>query len=121
MADALAVLVVDDDPEILTLMVDMLGEQFTTRGASGTDEAVTQLEQHPTDVLLSDVRMPGRNGLWLAGYVSERWPATGIVLMSGYSSAFDELEGTSWRLLRKPSHLEDIVAAVRKAAKPRQK
>lgn len=112
-------LVVDDDPEILALMVDMLGEQFTTRGAPDVSAAVTQLEQHPTDVLLSDVRMPGHSGLWLAAYVSERWPKIGIVLMSGYSSAYDELHGTSWKLLRKPERLATIVAAVRKAAKPR--
>ncbi len=119
MADPLTVLVVDDDPEILTLMLDMLGDRFTTRGAAGADAAVTQLEQRPADVLLSDVRMPGRSGLWLAGYVSERWPATGIVLMSGYSSAYDELQGTSWKLLRKPERLEVIITEVRKAAKPR--
>lgn len=53
--------------------------------ASNGEDALTLLEAHPVDILLTDIRMPFMDGLELCAAVRERWPAIRIVILSGYS------------------------------------
>jgi CheY-like chemotaxis protein len=72
------VLVVDDAPDILDLVVEILrigGARVTA--ASTAEQALALLEQERPDVLLSDLEMPGRDGLWLIEQVRRLPPARG--------------------------------------------
>jgi DNA-binding NtrC family response regulator len=116
MPDLLSVLVVDDDPEIRGLFVELFSSYFTTHSADSAADAIGVLETHPINVLVSDIRMPGHDGLWLADQTKKRWPTVGIVLMSGYSSGLPKRASLHWRFLRKPSRFSDVLKAVRAAA-----
>jgi len=73
-------------------------------------------------VVFSDVVMPGRDGVDLAGEIRRRWPAVPVVLTSGYSHVLAQ-EGThGFELLHKPysveqlSHVLSRVVAARRRA-----
>ena len=80
------VLVVEDEPLIRLLVIDILSEAgFEVFEAQDPAEALTVLksDEH-IDVLLTDVRMPGSmDGLKLAAAVRDRWPPVKIIVTSG--------------------------------------
>jgi CheY-like chemotaxis protein len=84
-ARILEVLVVDDDPLILTvvdLMIRHAGHR--TRTAGDASSALDAFADGEVDVLVSDIRMPGMDGLALARVVREDYPKVPIILMTGY-------------------------------------
>src|SRR5262245_39690131 len=85
----LDILIVDDDPLILTvvdLMVRHAGHRVRT-AADGTS-ALDLLAENPADIIISDIRMPGMDGLALAQMVRKDYPQIPIVLMTGYLSEY---------------------------------
>jgi CheY-like chemotaxis protein len=75
---SLHVLVVDDSAEVLDALTGMLKWHGATVTAVGSAEvALDLLEQLRPDVLLSDLEMPGKNGLWLIGRVRALAPDRG--------------------------------------------
>ena len=116
---ALSVLVVDDDPLILTvvdLMVRHAGH--TVRTASDGMAALDVLAEAPADVLVSDIRMPGMSGLELAHLVRKDYPNIPIILMTGYLSEYSN--GSAGQIgvdgiLKKPFKSTDLIAAISRA------
>lgn len=82
------IILVDDDPMALDGISRMLHwEQFEGQlvgCATDGQEAVELLEQHHPDVVISDIRMPGMDGLELARYIYEHHPNTRMILISGH-------------------------------------
>lgn len=78
------ILVVDDDPQIRTLVSRWLTEwHYPVRTVGSAAAALEAMLVEQADVLLCDVRMPGRDGLWLAERVKARWPDTALVMVTG--------------------------------------
>lgn len=78
------VLVVDDEPQIRQLLTRWLAKWgYGTESAATAEIAIEIMSAAPADILLSDVRMPGHDGLWLAEYVRARWPDTAIIMATG--------------------------------------
>ena len=66
-------LVVDDDPAILDLCHRILqADGYTVIGAKRGEDALAKLEAQPFDLLLTDIRLPGMNGLELTRRVRDR-------------------------------------------------
>jgi len=91
---AVQVLVVDDSPEILEMVAEMLELHGATVTAVGTaEEALDLLQTSRPDVLLSDLEMPGKDGKWLIGRVralpSERGGLTPAACLTGSSDPED--------------------------------
>lgn len=83
LADAV-VLVVDDDPFVLSAVARVLtnaGARVYTAG--GGDQAIAIATSTAIGVLLTDVDMPGRDGLAVASAVRQIRPRVGVVFMSG--------------------------------------
>jgi response regulator RpfG family c-di-GMP phosphodiesterase len=79
-----SVLVVDDENGARDLMSRWLesgGYSVTT--ASNAEEALGRLEVSPPAVALCDIRMPGRDGLWLAGRIRQQYPETAVIMATG--------------------------------------
>jgi CheY-like chemotaxis protein len=75
---AVRVLIVDDTPEILEMVTEMLEQQGAVVTAIGTaEDALALLKIERPDVLLSDLEMPEKDGCWLIGRVRELSPAEG--------------------------------------------
>ena len=86
-ADARNVLIVDDDVAIRTSLADAVSEWTPggeVRVAGDASEALVRVAERVPDLVLSDVRMPGTDGLDLLRLLRERAPATDVVLMTAY-------------------------------------
>ncbi|UUZ83325.1 response regulator [Paenibacillus sp. P26] len=86
-------------------------------------EALELLAEHPVDIVLSDIRMPGMTGLELASRLQAEWPKTRCILLSGYAD-FDYakeamVRGTADYLL-KPVKDEELLAAVERVLRKLQ-
>ncbi len=80
------VLVVDDEADVADLAEVLLSAHgLDTLVAYSAAEALDLLARHPDiDAVVSDVMMPGMNGLELADQIGKRYPEVKIVLASGY-------------------------------------
>ena len=115
-----SILVVDDDPEVLALAVDILEmARYTVLSAADPRHALRLVRTHaePIHLLLTDVVMPLMNGLQLAAEVRALRPEVKILLMSAYRTK--EIEEYRTRLapgglfLDKPFTVSALEGAVR--------
>ena len=115
------VLCVDDEPSILSALKRVLRSEDckVLQAGSGT-EALALLEQHPVDVVVSDMRMPGMDGAELLAQVRARWPTTSRILLTGYADMKATIaainEGQIYRYIHKPWDETELRLTVRQAA-----
>ena len=106
------VLVVDDERNIrahLATYVKSLGH--ATEVAASAEEALAMLGERTFDLVLTDVRMPGLDGLALLGEIRKRAPETLVVLMTAYATvpqAVEVMRAGAYDYLVKPFSLDQI-------------
>ncbi|BDA83269.1 response regulator [Aureimonas sp. SA4125] len=113
--DRYAVLVVEDDPLLLTDAMDLVEEAgLLAYGARHADAAILMLERHPNiRVLFTDVQMPGSmDGLKLARAVRDRWPPVVIMVTSGMVKVAKDDMPENGLFFAKPYPPADIIAAL---------
>ena len=81
--DAARVLIVDDEPAVLTSLADLLRKEFRVTATDDPDEAVRLLETHTVALLLTDQRMPRITGAKLIERCSQVSPLTTRILITG--------------------------------------
>jgi CheY-like chemotaxis protein len=122
--DAIRVLVVDDEPDVLEVTVELFRSMgYEALTARTGREALEVLEQNRNiDLLFSDVMMPGgMSGIELARHARALAPKMRIMLASGYPlpalPALQQQHGTldDFTLLSKPYRLADIVRTLDKS------
>jgi two-component system response regulator GlrR len=89
-------LVVDDDPDMLRLLsmrLSSAGYQVTAETSAET--ALTQLEIEHPQLVLSDVRLPGRDGLQLFDEIRKRHPSLPVILLTAHGTIPDAVEATA--------------------------
>jgi len=85
------VLVVDDDPVVGKSFNRVLsGKGYAVITAANGEEALAKLQSEDYDVVFTDLRMPGMNGLEVAERVKARQPWTPVVIVTGYGSHASE-------------------------------
>jgi response regulator RpfG family c-di-GMP phosphodiesterase len=83
-APGVRVLIVDDDLALRTILSVMLTQSaFVCRTAASGEEALRLLENQPTDVVISDLRMPGISGMDLLVEVRKRYPHLAFLMVTG--------------------------------------
>ena len=113
-------LVVDDQPDVLDLAVELfkiLG--YDVLSANNGADALDILRRTPDiDVLFTDVMMPGMNGVTLGQEARKISPHIKVLLTSGYAGAMLNQNNSDLRdfqLVRKPYRTAEIVKLLRKA------
>jgi len=89
-------LVVDDDPDMLRLLsmrLSSVGYQVTA--VTSAETALTQLEIEHPQLVLSDVRLPGRDGLQLFDEIRKRHPSLPVILLTAHGTIPDAVEATA--------------------------
>ena len=89
-------LVVDDDPDMLRLIsmrLNSAGYQVTA--VTSAESALTQLEIEHPQLVLSDVRLPGRDGLALFDEIRKRHPSLPVILLTAHGTIPDAVEATA--------------------------
>jgi DNA-binding NtrC family response regulator len=118
--EPIRVLVVDDEPGFLKITSRILTNQGCEVIAAGSaEEAVEHLETKFFDVVLSDVRMPGMNGIELLRKLADERPTQQVVMISGHAStemAVQVMKLGAFDFLIKPFEADDLVRTVQQAA-----
>ncbi|MBT8766470.1 response regulator transcription factor [Pseudomonas boanensis] len=88
-----SVLIVDDDPLIRELLHSYLGQEgYDVRCASTAEDAEACLAESPVDLVLLDIRLPGKDGLTLTRELRVR-SEVGIILITGRNDDIDRIVG----------------------------
>ena len=101
------ILIVDDDPDLLDAMQRRLGSQFEVTAAANGNEALRLVTSHgPFAVVVTDLHMPGMDGLTLLFCVRVAAPETVAIVLTGYADLESAItavnQGNAFRYLTKP-------------------
>lgn len=87
------ILVVDDEKECAKLFAEILKKDgYDVRAACSGREALDALRKQPADLVLTDMVMPGMNGMELLANIKEFYPETDVIILTGFGSIEDSLE-----------------------------
>ncbi len=110
------ILVVDDEPSIREMLVDLLSlEGYHVETAPDGEAAVGVLGRSRIDLVLSDLMMPRMGGLALLDEVGKAAPRAVTVLMTGYGtveSAIDAMKRGAYDFVLKPFKLDHVVRVI---------
>jgi putative nucleotidyltransferase with HDIG domain len=121
----LTVLLTDDDlltRKTLRDLVRHLGVSRVLEAGSG-EEALRVMGQSRVDVVMTDIHMPGMNGLSLLRSLRESWPTVPVVLLTGFPTieiAIEAMKHGASDFIMKPFRLEQIELLLQRALKDRR-
>ncbi len=107
-----AVTLVDDEPAALDVLVRAARSwQYDCQAAVTAEDALVLLERRLTPVVVTDLRMPGNGGVWLAREVRRRWPEVSVVVVTAGHDAdavSDCLAAGAHHYFLKPINLDEF-------------
>ena len=113
------VLVVDDEDPIRDMLAEFLDmEGYDVSTAEDGDVALEELAKAPYDVVLTDLKMPRKNGLSLLGEIHERKPDCKVIIMTAYGdqdTCSEALRRGACAYLNKPVSRAELLALCGKA------
>ncbi len=111
--------IIDDDRSIRWVLEKALQQSgIATSSFETGDKAVAQLSQEKPDAVISDVRMPGMDGLTLLSNMHREHPSLPIIIMTAHSdldSAVSAYQGGAFEYLPKPFDVDEAVAVTQRA------
>jgi signal transduction histidine kinase/GGDEF domain-containing protein len=120
------ILVVDDEKDIRELLLKALTQlsNFRVELAEDGEEALRKIEGGDFDLVLTDLKMPKKDGLQLAADIARSRPEILTVLMTGHGtvdSALEAMKQGASDYLMKPLNLEEMVVRLQKVLDERQR
>ncbi len=119
-----SLLVVDDEPYILTTLSALLAPDFEVLTAESADAARQIFTRRTIDLILTDQKMPGVSGVELLEWVREHSPKSIRLLMTGFAELEDAVEainrGKVYRYLFKPWRADELLQVLRDACRTYQ-
>ncbi len=110
------VLVVDDDAIVIKSCRRILeAEGFEVTAVRSADEALENIKNFHFDLLLIDVKMPKRDGMFLMQEIKNNWPEIPILAMSGYptpETIADVLKLGATQFIPKPFRPDELIQTV---------
>jgi two-component system response regulator AtoC len=114
-----AVLIVDDDPAIVKVLGSILAQDgIASVSAESGERALEIMDERAVDVVVSDLRMPGMDGLTLLERLTSRWSEVPVIILTAHGtvqSAVEAMKGGAADFLLKPFDREEVLFVVRKA------
>ena len=123
--DAPRILLVDDEPRVLSSFRRQMRGRYDLATASSGREALDLLDSEgPFALIISDLKMPGMDGLELLSRVRERHPFTLRIMLTGHADLENAISavnrGSVFRILTKPCSPEDLHQAISDAMEQRR-
>nr|GGH95020.1 hypothetical protein GCM10011355_10570 [Aquisalinus luteolus] len=111
------ILLVDDEPRLLTALKRRLSSEFSVETALNGEEALSILERDGHIALIvADMQMPGMNGIDLLKQTRDRWPDIRRIMLTGNSDQNTAIaainDGHVMRFLRKPTEFVELRRAI---------
>src|SRR5438045_9264891 len=101
---------VDDEPAARDVLVRAARSwQYECQAAGTAEQALLLLEQRLTPVVVTDLRMPGRGGVWLVREIQKRWPEVSVIVVTAghdTDAVNDCLSAGAHHYFLKPINLE---------------
>jgi DNA-binding NtrC family response regulator len=117
------ILIIDDEESSCRTLKLHFGQRgFEVETALSADEGLAKLLANPTDIVVSDIHMPGRDGFSLLGEIRERLPDIPVIMITAFhdlDSTVAAMHGGAVDYVPKPIDLEELEAAVDRAIKLR--
>ncbi|MBK60047.1 MAG: Fis family transcriptional regulator [Pseudomonas sp.] len=123
MSDRLTVLIVEDDPHVLLGCQQALAlEDIPSIGVSSAEEALAQVDSDFAGIVVSDIRLPGIDGLELLTRLKQRDASLPVVLITGHGDigmAVGAMRDGAYDFMEKPFSPERLVDVARRALEQR--
>ena len=124
MNDKINLLTVDDEEVIRNVVVRYFcNEGFVCKATGTAQNALLELQNHPYDVVLSDIRMTDSDGKWLLREIKDNFPSVAVIMMTGVDDtkeAVQCLKIGAYDYILKPFNLEELKIAVLRAQEHRR-
>ncbi|MCA9549018.1 MAG: sigma-54-dependent Fis family transcriptional regulator [Myxococcales bacterium] len=119
LSDRQRVLVVEDDEDIGVVLTGLLGRGgLEARHVASAEAAVTALDSGSFDAVLTDLKLPGMDGLALLRHVHERWSDVPVVMLTAFGSvpvAVEAMRAGAADFMLKPFDREEVLHTVQRA------
>jgi two-component system nitrogen regulation response regulator NtrX len=113
------ILVVDDEQGIRKSLAGLLSDEgYETAVAADGDAGLLAVREHPPDVVLLDIAMPGRDGIGVLEEMRQAWPSLPVVMMSGHGTIETAVRATqlgAFDFIEKPLGAEKLLLTIRNA------
>jgi len=113
------VLLVDDHPNVLVVLQDLLErEGFKVLTSGNYHEALPFVEGEDLDVIITDLKMPGKSGMDLLNYSRKRRPDIPIIMISGHGdieAAVTAMKNGAFDFISKPVDETELIPVIRRA------
>jgi two-component system, NtrC family, response regulator AtoC len=116
-----SILLVDDEVRLGEVVAAALqARDFDTLLASSVSEALALVHSERVDVIVSDLRMPGKSGRELLAVIKRERPELPVIIMTAYASvrsAVDIVKEGAFDYIAKPFEIDDMVTTIDRALK----
>lgn len=117
-------ILVADDEDAYRGLVQMFLQSlhYTCEAAADAFEALNRLRQKPFELLITDLRMPGKDGMELAREALKEYPQLAVIIMTGHASAysFSDIVGAGVSdFITKPFEVGELKAKIERIARER--
>lgn len=113
------VLAVDDEEDARKLINAILGNSYVLELAANASEALVKIKEFKPDLVLSDLKMPGEDGMTLLANIKSYDPTISVVIMTGYADkavAIQAIKKGAFDFLEKPFSPDELRMTVARAA-----
>lgn len=118
----ITVLIVDDDELIGEALSGELREEgFSPHSATSADEALDFILTHPVDIILLDLKMPGKDGFYVLRKLKELRPVIKVIILSAYADVRSAVEAAQLGandFFQKPFDFEELISTIKKLTLP---
>jgi two-component system NtrC family response regulator len=112
-------LIVDDERNYLFVLEDLLGEEgYRVVTADSGQEALKIIQEHELDLVITDMKMPGMDGMALLDQVHAQNPELPVIMMTAYGTvekAVEAMKKGAFDYIKKPFENEELKLTIRKA------
>src|SRR6266404_1012625 len=107
-----SILVVDDAPDVVDSVQDLLRLDYRVLGTTRANEALQLMKQHEVHIIMTDQRMPGMTGVELLHEVRGQYPEAIRLLITGYADIKAVVgsinQGNVYRYISKPWNSDEL-------------
>jgi two-component system, NtrC family, response regulator AtoC len=113
------ILIVDDDINLIRILKGILQELETDIvTASNADSALSALDAQAFDLVITDLKMPGRSGMDVLAFSAQKSPSVPVIMVSAFGSieaAVDAMKKGAYDFITKPFNADELLRVVQKA------
>jgi DNA-binding NtrC family response regulator len=124
MVSPLVLLVDDEVPFVETMTKRLSKRELMVLPAYSGREALEKLEKHGVDVVILDVKMPGKDGIETLREIKRTHPLVEVIMLTGHATVETAVEGMrlgAFDYLMKPCEIEELLAKVNEAKEKKSK